>query len=82
MGLLAEAKAVLGNLDRINRVVKILGMVNCTPDFAEQPQVINGSSDLFVELWGEMGRHARSAVGMASLPAGIPVEIEIIFEVG
>jgi len=81
VGLLAQAKSVLGDLDRIRRVVKILGMVNCTPDFEEQPQVINGCSDLFVELWGEMGRHARSAVGMGSLPAGIPVEVEIIFEV-
>jgi enamine deaminase RidA (YjgF/YER057c/UK114 family) len=81
IGLLAQAKAVLGDLDRIKRVVKVLGMVNCTPDFEDQPQVINGASDFFVEVFGEGGRHARSAVGMSSLPSGIPVEVEVIFEV-
>ena len=64
------------------RLVKVLGMVNCTPDFTQQPAVINGFSDLMVEVFGERaGKGARSAVGMASLPGGIPVEIEVIFQV-
>lgn len=79
--LLAVMKSELGSLDRVARVVKILGMVNGTPDFADQPKVINGCSDLFVEVFGDKGRHARSAVGMGSLPMGIPVEIEAIIEV-
>ena len=74
-------KAELGDLDRVKRIVKLLGMVNCTPEFGEQPEVINGCSDLFVSLFGDRGRHARSAVGMGSLPRGIPVEIEVIVEV-
>jgi len=78
--LLAVLKSELGSLDRVARVVKVLGMVNCTPDFADHPKVINGCSDLFVEVFGDKGRHARSAVGMGSLPAGIPVEIEVIVE--
>ena len=78
---LAAAKSVVGDLDRVKRVVKVLGMVNAPPDFEDQPRVINGCSDLFVELFGEMGRHARSAVGMGSLPMGLPVEIEAIFEI-
>jgi enamine deaminase RidA (YjgF/YER057c/UK114 family) len=81
LNCLASAKAVLGDLDRIQRVVKILGMVNCTEDFGEQPQVINGASDLLVHLFGDAGRHARSAVGMQSLPFSMAVEIEMIFEV-
>jgi enamine deaminase RidA (YjgF/YER057c/UK114 family) len=81
LNCLASAKAVLGDLDRITRVVKILGMVNCTEDFGEHPRVINGASDLLVQLFGDAGRHARSAVGMQSLPFGIAVEIEMIFEV-
>ncbi len=79
--LLAVMKQELGSLRRVKRVVKVLGMVNATPDFGDQPFVINGCSDLFVEVFGENGRHARSAVGMASLPHGIPVEIEAIVEV-
>jgi enamine deaminase RidA (YjgF/YER057c/UK114 family) len=75
-------KAELGSLDRVKRVVKVLGMVNGTPEFTDQPKVINGCSDLFVEVFGSRGRHARSAVGMGSLPSGIPVEIEAIVEVG
>ena len=63
------------------QVVKVLGMVNCTEDFTDQPAVINGYSEFFVELWGENGRHARSAVGMGHLPGGMPVEIEAIIEV-
>lgn len=71
----------LGNLDRVKQIVKVLGMVNCTPDFGDQPQVINGCSDLFVEVFGEKGTHARSAVGVGSLPHGITVEIEVIVEI-
>lgn len=79
--ILATARAALGDLDRVNRVVKVLGMVNCTPDFEDQPRVINGCSDLFVEVFGDAGRHTRSAVGFVSLPNGIPVEIECTMEV-
>jgi enamine deaminase RidA (YjgF/YER057c/UK114 family) len=82
LALLAVMKAELGSLDRVKRVVKVLGMVNGTPEFTDQPKVINGCSDLFVEVFGERGKHARSAVGMGSLPNGIPVEIECIVEVG
>ncbi len=79
--LLAVMKQELGTLRRVKRVVKVLGMVNATPEFQEHPFVINGCSDLFVEIFEENGRHARSAVGMASLPMGIPVEIEAIIEI-
>ncbi|HUY99560.1 MAG TPA: RidA family protein [Thermomicrobiaceae bacterium] len=79
--LIAVLKETLGDLDRVTRVVKVLGMVNAAPEFGEQPQVINGCSDLFVQVFGDRGRHARSAVGMGSLPGGITVEIEAIFEV-
>jgi enamine deaminase RidA (YjgF/YER057c/UK114 family) len=82
LALLAVMKAELGSLDRVRRVVKVLGMVNGMPEFTDQPKVINGCSDLFVEVFGERGKHARSAVGMGSLPNGIPVEIEVIVEVG
>ena len=81
LDLLAVMRAELGSLDRVKRVVKVLGMVNAVPEFTEHPKVINGCSDLFVEVFGEAGRHARSAVGMGSLPMGIPVEIEAIVEV-
>jgi enamine deaminase RidA (YjgF/YER057c/UK114 family) len=81
LNCLASIQAALGDLDKIKRVVKLLGMVNCTEDFRNQPGVINGASDLLVEVFGEAGRHARSAVGMQSLPMGIPVEIEMILEV-
>jgi enamine deaminase RidA (YjgF/YER057c/UK114 family) len=75
-------RANLGSLDRVVRVVKLLGMVNCTPDFTAQPQVINGCSELFRDVWGEdHGVGARSAVGMGSLPGNITTEIEVIFEV-
>ena len=74
-------KAELGDLDRVKRIVKVLGMVNATSEYGHQPEVINGCSDLFVEVFGDRGRHARSAVGMGSLPRGIPVEIEVIVEV-
>lgn len=76
--LLAIAQAALGTLDRVEAVVKLLGMVYASPDFKEHPAVINGCSDLFVEVLGDAGRHARSAVGMGSLPHGISVEIEAI----
>ena len=78
LGLLAAAKAAIGELSRIEAVIKLLGMVNAEPDFGAHPKVINGCSDLFVEVLGEAGRHARSAVGMGSLPDGISVEIEAI----
>lgn len=81
LALLAVLKAELGSLDRVARIVKVLGMVNCTAEFGEHPKVINGCSDLFVEVFGDKGRHARSAVGMGSLPNGIPVEIEAVVEV-
>jgi len=81
MDLLAVMRAELGSLDRVKRVVKVLGMVNAVPEFEDHPRVINGCSDLFAEVLGDRGRHARSAVGMGSLPMGIPVEIECIVEV-
>jgi len=79
--LISVLKDTLGDLDRMQRVVKVLGMVNAVPEFGDQPKVINGCSDLFVEVFGDKGRHARSAVGMGSLPNQITVEIEAIFEV-
>jgi enamine deaminase RidA (YjgF/YER057c/UK114 family) len=81
LNLLATAREALGSLDRVRRVVKVLGLVSCTDGFTEQPKVINGFSDLMVEVFGEAGRHARSAVGAGSLPFGIPVEIEMVLEV-
>ena len=81
INLLGTAKALLGSLDKVKRVVKVLGMVNSAEGFGDQPKVINGFSDLMVDVFGENGRHARSAVGMAELPSGIPVEIEMILEV-
>ncbi|MCX7325275.1 MAG: RidA family protein [Hyphomicrobiales bacterium] len=81
LGLLAAMKEAAGSLDKVE-VVKVLGMVNATPDFGMHPQVINGCSDLFVSVLGEKGRHARSAVGMGSLPNNITVEIEVIIKVG
>ena len=79
--LLAVAHMALGDLARVRRVVKLLGMVNAAPDFGEHPKVINGCSDLFVNVLGEAGRHARSAVGMGSLPGRMTVEIEAILQV-
>jgi len=82
IALLSTTRAALGSLDKVKRVVKVLGMVNCAEDFGDQPKVMNGFSDLMVEIFGEtVGRHARSAVGMGSLPSQIPVEIEMILEV-
>jgi enamine deaminase RidA (YjgF/YER057c/UK114 family) len=81
LNLVSTMKASLGDLDKVKRVVKVLGMVNAAPDFEQHPQVMNGFSDLMVEVFGDKGRHARSAVGMGSLPMGIPVEIEVVVEV-
>ena len=81
INLLATARAHLGSLDRVAAVVKVLGMVNSSPGFGRQPEVMDGFSDLMVEVFGEEGRHTRSAVGMAELPFGIPVEIEMILAV-
>ncbi|SDU19786.1 RidA family protein [Stappia sp. ES.058] len=81
INLLAQAKAALGDLDRVVRLVKIVGFVNSTPDFTDQPKVVNGASDFLVEALGDKGRHARSAVGVAGLPFGVAVEVEAIFEV-
>ena len=81
LALLAVMKAELGSLDKVKRVVKVLGMVNAVPEFTDHPKVINGCSDLFVAVFGDRGKHARSAVGMGLLPMGIPVEIEVIVEV-
>lgn len=78
---LATLKSELGDLNRVKRVVKVLGMVNSAPSFTDQPKVINGYSDLIVEVFGDRGKHARSAVGMAVLPFNIPVEVEMIVEV-
>lgn len=81
ISLLASLKAEIGSLDKVRRIVKVLGMVNSTPEFIQQPAVINGASDLLVEVFGDNGKHARAAVGMVSLPIGIAVEIEMIVEV-
>ena len=81
MLLVAVMQKHLGDLDRVKRIVKVLGMVNAVPEFGDHPKVINGCSDLFVEIFGEKGRHARSAVGMGSLPGQIPVEIEVVVEI-
>ena len=81
LNLLTSLKEELGDLDKVKRVVKLLCMINCTPEFGDTPKVANGASDLLVSLYGDAGRHARSAVGMNSLPFGMPVEIEMIVEV-
>ncbi len=78
---LAVLKAMLGDLKRVKKIVKVLGMVNCDPEFTDQPKVINGFSDLMVEVFGERGKHARAAVGMTSLPRGQAVEIELVVEI-
>ncbi len=78
---LAALKAEIGDLSRVKRIVKVLGMVNAGPDFTQHPQVINGFSDLMVAVFGEKGKHARSAVGMSSLPLGMAVEVEMIVEI-
>ena len=81
LGLISTLKHALGDLDRIKRVVKVVGFVNSSADFIDQPAVVNGASDLFVEVFGDKGKHARSAVGMSQLPGGIPVEVEMVVEI-
>ena len=79
--LIEQMKMATGDLDKVKRVVKLLGMVNSTPDFPDHPKVVNGCSDLLVEVFGDKGRHARSAVGVVNLPFGVAVEVEAIIEV-
>jgi len=82
LGILASLRKELGSLDRVGRVVKVFGVVNCTPDFTQQPAVINGCSELFAEVFGPAaGIAARSAIGANSLPLGVPIEIEAVFEI-
>ena len=83
LNVLAQVKAAAGgDLDRVKRVLRVGGFVNCTPDFTDMPQVVNGASDLMVEVFGDAGRHARAAVGVSSLPGGVAVEIEATVELG
>ncbi|SRR6266516_1876371 len=82
LSILASLRAELGDLDRVTGWVKALGLVNCAPGFNKTPAVINGFTDLILELWGDAGRHARSAIGASELPFDIPVEVEAIVEVG
>ncbi|MBI4219663.1 MAG: RidA family protein [Chloroflexi bacterium] len=78
---LTSLKGEIGNLDKVKRIVKVLGMVNAVPEFKNHPEVINGFSDLMTEVFGDRGKHARSAVGMGSLPRSIPVEVEMVVEI-
>jgi enamine deaminase RidA (YjgF/YER057c/UK114 family) len=82
LNLLAQARDAVGSLDRVARVVKLLGFVACTDDFTQAPEVLDGASDLLAELFGKYGRHARSAIGVRALPRGFAVEIEMVLEVG
>jgi enamine deaminase RidA (YjgF/YER057c/UK114 family) len=82
IAMLASLRAEIGSLDKVTRVVKVMGMVNATPEFSQQPRVVNGASDLLVEVFGEaIGKHARSAIGVVSLPSNVPIEIEMVVEV-
>ncbi|MTJ79763.1 MAG: RidA family protein [Telmatospirillum sp.] len=81
INLIAQMKAALGDLDRVKRVVRLGGFVNCAPGFTDQPKVVNGASDLMVEVFGDAGRHARSAVGAPALPLGVAVEVDAIVEI-
>lgn len=81
LNILAQTKAALGDLDNVARIIKLGGFVNGAPGFADQPKVINGASDLLVEIFGDKGLHARSAVGSAGLPLGVPVEIDAVIAV-
>jgi len=81
LNLVAQLKAAIGDLDKVTRVVKLNAFVNSAPDFTDQPKVVNGASDTMVEIFGDVGKHARSAVGVAALPLGVAVEIDGIFEV-
>lgn len=80
LNMLGSVREIVGSLDRVKRVVKVLGLVNCVDGFTASPKVINGFSDCMVEIFGDAGRHGRSAFGVTELPAGIPVEVEAIFE--
>jgi enamine deaminase RidA (YjgF/YER057c/UK114 family) len=82
INLIAQCKAAVGELSRIKRVVKLGGFVNCAPSFVDIPQVVNGCSDLMVEVFGEAGKHARSAVACPTLPLGVAVEVDGVFEIG
>ena len=83
LNILAHLRGACGgDLDRVRRVVRLGGFVNCTPDFTDMPQVVNGASDLMVEVFGDAGRHARAAVGTNSLPGGVSVEVEAVVEIG
>ena len=79
--ILAQLKAALGSLDRVERVVKLGGFVNSTPDFTDQPKVVNGASDLMLEVFGDVGKHSRAAVGVPSLPLGVAVEVDAVVAV-
>lgn len=81
LNCLAGLKTEIGDLERVTRIVRVFGMVNSTPDFDEQPRVIDGASDLLTEIFGDRGKHARAAIGMVALPMGISVEIEMVVEV-
>ncbi|MBV8537008.1 MAG: RidA family protein [Alphaproteobacteria bacterium] len=82
LNVIAQVRAALGgDLDRVKRCVRVGGFVNCTPEFGDQPQVINGASDLFVQVFGDAGKHARAAVGVSALPRGVAAEVEAVFEV-
>ena len=80
VALLARLREEAGSLDKVRRIVKVVGYVNATGDFVQQPQVVNGASDLLAEVFGDAGKHARAAVGVSSLPAGCPVEVELVAE--
>ncbi len=83
LNILAHLRVACGgDLDRVRRVMRLGGFVNCTPEFTDMPQVVNGASDLMVEIFGDAGRHARAAVGVSSLPGGVAVEVEAIVEIG
>ena len=81
INIIARLKGYLGNLDRVDQIVKVLSMVNSDPNFVDPPAVTNGCSDLLVEVFGEKGKHARSAIGVATLPGGMPIEIEVIVQI-
>jgi enamine deaminase RidA (YjgF/YER057c/UK114 family) len=78
LNCIAQVQAALGSLERVKRVVRVGGFVNCTPEFTNQPQVVNGASDLIVQIFGERGKHARAAVGCVSLPGGVAAEVELV----
>ncbi len=81
INILAVLQQTIGDLEKVKRVAKVVGFINCTPDFIDMPKIVNGASDLLVEVLGERGKHARSSIGVASLPLGVSVEVEAIVEV-